>query len=743
MLSDANPGFDPAVRYVLDGNGAYWAATGDIDSDIDPDIAVSGNNDKVTILRNDGSGSFTQTVETFAGTTTWLALGDVNGDGNADLAVVTAAGTIKVRLSNGDGTFGSTAVLDLGSNETAGIAIGDVTGEGDADVVAALSDTGGSAKDVAVFAGAGDGSFAAAVKKGGTGGQYGVAVDDIDGDGIEDVVTTSATETRAFIATGGNNPLNAPEIYPLAGSTTPWPTLADVNNDNFLDIVVSGATRPLLNDGDGTFTAAVSDQFVDTPRTLTFFAHGDFNDDGQIDIESAVSRSGQTSPAQDLFQFVGAGDGTFSAGDGVSNVAHQHDASTPMLTATNLEGTTHPEDDLIVVNGAAAQPSITVLFARATPAITDLTFGQTGPDSIEAGYQEIPFYALDLSGGNVPQGLLEATGGPVDMPARTAPGSYPGRTAPGSYPGRTSPGGYPGKLASPGSYPGRTSPGGYPGKLPSPGSWPAKGSPGSYPARSAPGSYPAKGSGSGPGTYPIGGYPGKTAPGGYPGKTSPGGYPIGERSAAFPLSNVPLKALVAHDIVNPPSLTQISIDLPGGWASVVAGTSIANEPIQQLTLNDVIDDPNTSDTAGAADVAAWAAFANTTLDHISFGSDSIGNLPPAAFFFGETPLSDIHFAPGPLGEDYEWKNGTGRRRQPAARDQRDVRHLDQRDRPQPDGGRPRRCEVPAVDRPVELRLPEGRRGPDAGLRAAVRLPPQRHRGQRRSLHEGRRTDLAG
>jgi uncharacterized repeat protein (TIGR01451 family)/CSLREA domain-containing protein len=640
VLSDANPGFAPAVHYVLNGNGAFWAATGDIDHANGPDVAVSGNNTKVTILRNDGSGAFTQTTETFAaGTTTWLALGDVNNDGNADLAVVTAAGTIKVRLSAGDGTFNTTATLSVGSNEAAGIAIGDVTGDGKADLVAALSD---SVKDVAVFAGAGDGTFAAPDKKGGTGGQYGVAIGDIDGDGINDVVTTSPTETRAFIATGANNPLNAPVIYPLAGSATPWPTLADVNNDNFLDIAVSGATKPLLNDGDGTFTASASDQFVGGAGALTFFAHGDFNGDGQIDVESAVSRSGQTAPEQDLFQFVGAGNGTFSAGDGVSNVAHQHDASTPMLTATNLEGAAHPEDDLIVVNGAAAQPSINVLFARATPAITGLTFGHTGADTIEAGYQEIPFYALDLSGGNVPQGLLESASGPVDMPARTAPGSYPGRTAPGSYPGRTSPGGYPGKLASPGSYPGRTSPGGYPGKLPSPGGWPAKGAPGSYPARSAPGSYPVKGSGSGPGTYPIGGYPGKTAPGGYPGKTSPGGYPIGERNAAFPLSSVPLKALVDHQIANPPSLTQISLDLPNGWAGVLAGTALANEPIQQLTLNDVIGS------------SAWSGFRNTTLDHISFGSDSIGSLPPAAFFFGETKLSQIHFTGA-----YAWTGGTG------------------------------------------------------------------------------------
>jgi hypothetical protein len=86
---------------------------------------------------------------------------DFNGDGHADVALargVTAFSTVSVFLGNGDGTFGSEAKYAAGARPSF-VAAGDLNTDGNADLVVANRDS----ANVSVMIGVGDGAFQSAV----------------------------------------------------------------------------------------------------------------------------------------------------------------------------------------------------------------------------------------------------------------------------------------------------------------------------------------------------------------------------------------------------------------------------------------------------------------------------------------------------------------------------------------------------------------------------------------------------
>jgi hypothetical protein len=101
--------FKPAVAYESRGNELVIA---DVDEDGDPDVATAdGSLQHVWIMRNKGNGTFTE--RSYPGeqipeylTGNGIDIGDLDGDGNLDLAVSDAQGQdVGVFYGRGDGTF--------------------------------------------------------------------------------------------------------------------------------------------------------------------------------------------------------------------------------------------------------------------------------------------------------------------------------------------------------------------------------------------------------------------------------------------------------------------------------------------------------------------------------------------------------------------------------------------------------------------------------------------------------------
>jgi FG-GAP-like repeat len=94
------------------GQNPFAVAVGDFNSDGHVDLAVANSDDgTVSILLGNGSGGFTQPTGTpiaVGASPRSVAIGDFNGDGHADLAVVDSGpgnNTVTILLGNGSGGF--------------------------------------------------------------------------------------------------------------------------------------------------------------------------------------------------------------------------------------------------------------------------------------------------------------------------------------------------------------------------------------------------------------------------------------------------------------------------------------------------------------------------------------------------------------------------------------------------------------------------------------------------------------
>jgi hypothetical protein len=135
-----------------------------------------------------------------------------------------------------------------------------------------------------------------------------VAVADLRGNGILDVVTDNPnTQSVSVLLGNGDGTFGAPVQYPDASSSQ-FLAVGDVNGDGIPDVVVAGSnTSVLLGNGDGTFQPPLISHFGSALSGLADFKLADVNGDGKLDLV-AVSSSG----SQPLLSVaLGNGDGTF------------------------------------------------------------------------------------------------------------------------------------------------------------------------------------------------------------------------------------------------------------------------------------------------------------------------------------------------------------------------------------------------------------------------------------------------
>jgi len=175
--------------------GSQSMAVGDFNGDGQPDAAVinSGANGVNVFLNGGGCLSFVYTMPATGDGPTSIAAADFNGDGKLDLAVANSgSNNVTILLGNGDGTFTAAASPATGMAPNS-LAVGDFNGDGVADLAVANS----GSSNVTILLGNGDGTFKAATSPAADTGSTSVTAADFNGDGKEDLVVANSRDSSA------------------------------------------------------------------------------------------------------------------------------------------------------------------------------------------------------------------------------------------------------------------------------------------------------------------------------------------------------------------------------------------------------------------------------------------------------------------------------------------------------------------------------------------------------------------
>jgi len=166
---------------------------------------------------------------------------DLDGDGVLDLVAATRNGTLSILLGNGDGSFQAPLAFPAGAFPT-GVAVADLDGDTVPDLVTANAVASGA---LSVLLGNGDGSFQAPLAFPAGASPRGVAVADLDGDTAPDLVTaTDAITGQATVLLGnGDGTFRAPLAY---ATSSDLPVVADLDTDGLPDLVVAGRTAVIV-----------------------------------------------------------------------------------------------------------------------------------------------------------------------------------------------------------------------------------------------------------------------------------------------------------------------------------------------------------------------------------------------------------------------------------------------------------------------------------------------------------------
>jgi hypothetical protein len=307
MLANGDGTFQMPHTYAQPGSGSV--AVGDFDGDGILDLAVTGESNQsstVSILLGNGDGTFRQGAIFANGTrlgVNAIAVGDFNGDGKADIVTTNFAyiiptrgipggvteSDVRVFLSNGDGTFQAAQIYSVPEGNPIFATVGDFNGDGVPDLVVA---DGGNAwfpgTTVSILLGKGDGSFQGARSYPVGNMPRSVAVGDINGDGIPDLVVAAygyPSGTVNILLGNGDGTFGASQSYTV-GYDPARVVLVDFNGDGKLDLAVAhvngnGTVSIALGNGDGTFQAAQDYAFG---WGLGDLGVGDFNGDGYPDL---------------------------------------------------------------------------------------------------------------------------------------------------------------------------------------------------------------------------------------------------------------------------------------------------------------------------------------------------------------------------------------------------------------------------------------------------------------------------
>jgi hypothetical protein len=305
FLGIGNGTFHTPTAYDV-GSGSGPIVVADVNGDGNLDLIVVNGacpnfvcDDSVSVLLGNGDGTF-QAPMNFSTPPgpVGLVLGDFNGDGLLDIATInqadytTQCDCIEVLLGNGDGTFQEPPIVTYPPPSLPeALAVGHFDENGNLDL--AVTEGYESSGKVQIMLGNSDGTFSTGKAYTLTPDLFSIAAADLRNNHRTDLVVGEFEGTGIAVLLGnGDGTFRQPVVYKT--ETPVGVAVADMNGDGIPDVVAAtvvgagpGLVEVLIGMGDGTFKSAVSYPAGEFPSAV---AVADFNGDHLPDV--TVSNQG-------------------------------------------------------------------------------------------------------------------------------------------------------------------------------------------------------------------------------------------------------------------------------------------------------------------------------------------------------------------------------------------------------------------------------------------------------------------
>jgi hypothetical protein len=359
------------------GSGPYSVAIGDLDGDGKPDLAVTNySSNTVSVFRNTATsgsittGSFSSKVDFATGSMPYnVAIGDLDGDGKPDLAVLnygsSSVSVLRNTSTSGSISFSSKVDFATGTNPIS-VAIGDLNGDGKPDLAVANygSSSASVLRNTATSGSITSGSFDTYVVFSAGNQPYSVAIGDLDGDGKPDLAVANSMSTTVSVlrntATSGSITTGsfAAHVDFATGSGPFSVAIGDLDGDGKPDLAVAngyGNTVSVLRNT-ATFGSITSGSFASKVDFSTggwpqFVAIGDLDGDGKPDLAVANLTNNKVSVFRNT-----ATSGSITSGSFASKVYFAAGSTPYSVAIGDLDGDGRP--DLAVANYSSNTVSV-------------------------------------------------------------------------------------------------------------------------------------------------------------------------------------------------------------------------------------------------------------------------------------------------------------------------------------------------------------------------------------------------
>jgi hypothetical protein len=395
-----------------------------------------------------------------------FALGDVTGDGNADLVFVPAGFDGPTGLpgyflatGKGDGTFNTPVWIQAPSFVAAGdtdynesvsdLFVADVNGDGKADLIYTYIDEDYETRiyyeGVAVQLSTGGGNFAApqviqtykSTTAPTAAAPFVAQVGHTRAGGALDIFTEASTvngntvtwQMQLYLGNGDGTfgaatlPKVADNIGPPSfGSAVGQIVLADMNGDGKPDLLTLGTTTNgnkaelaiALGNGDGTFQTPTILDFAGGSSLGYGLAAADFNGDGKMDVAIAGFN-----PPEDTGIFLGNGDGTVQSAQSSTGVVEPAEGIAFVLygAATTADFNGDGKPDLVagstVLINQGALSTLLPTTTTVVPSATSVAFGTNVTLTATVSASSTPTGSVTFSDGNTALAAVTLNGSGV------------------------------------------------------------------------------------------------------------------------------------------------------------------------------------------------------------------------------------------------------------------------------------------------------------------------------------------